>query len=139
MSANPPCQHKLNLQSSPGSIAHVEPFIKGIATEFNIPADVYGNMLISLTEAVANAIFHGNKTDNSKSVTIEMIPLAKPTTLTFRISDQGSGFDINNVPDPTTPDNLLKCGGRGVFLMRKLSDRIKFYDNGRTVEIQFNV
>ena len=59
--------------------------------------------------------------------------------IAFHVSDEGSGFDFDSVPDPTSPENLLKMGGRGVFLMRQLCDDIRFHDNGSTVEIQFNI
>ena len=54
-------------------------------------------------------------------------------------TSEGEGFDFDNIPDPTAPENLLKIGGRGVFLMRQLSDDVLFRDNGSTVEIQFKL
>ena len=59
--------------------------------------------------------------------------------LAFKISDEGCGFDHESLPDPTSPENILKIGGRGVFLMKQLSDDVLFHDNGSTVEIQFNL
>jgi len=64
------------------------------------------------------------------------MPLAQ---LNFIVSDQGPGFDFENLPDPTSPENLLRIGGRGVFLMRQLSDGVSFHDDGRTVEISFHI
>jgi serine/threonine-protein kinase RsbW len=57
--------------------------------------------------------------------------------LFFRITDQGAGFDFENVPDPTAPENLEKPNGRGVFLMRQLADECTFSDEGRIVELRF--
>ena len=59
--------------------------------------------------------------------------------ISFKISDEGDGFDPKTIPDPTLPENLERCGGRGVFLMHKLSNRVVFSDNGRTVEIEFEI
>jgi len=60
-------------------------------------------------------------------------------TITFKVKDMGSGFDYNNLPDPTAPENIEKVTGRGVFLMKNLADLVVFSDNGSTVEIQFKV
>lgn len=58
--------------------------------------------------------------------------------LKIEIIDQGTGFDFENLPDPTAPENLEKEHGRGVFLMRSLSDDLKFENNGSKVILFFN-
>jgi serine/threonine-protein kinase RsbW len=127
----------LKLPSNPRNIARVETFVENLVEQYHISPDIYGNILISLTEAVNNAIIHGNSNDESKLVTVK---LAKKTNiLAFRITDEGSGFDYDSLPDPTAPENLLKIGGRGVFLMKQLSDELNFIDNGKTVEISFQI
>jgi serine/threonine-protein kinase RsbW len=55
------------------------------------------------------------------------------------IEDEGPGFDYNNLPDPTAPENIEKPHGRGVFLMRKLADQCEFQDDGRIVIMDFTV
>jgi serine/threonine-protein kinase RsbW len=127
----------LKVNSNPSSVAQVEPFLEEVLSHFNIPPDRYGEILVSLTEAVANAIIHGNCNDTSKKVELEC--QAKATEVAFRVSDEGNGFDPESIPDPTTPENLLKCGGRGVFLMRELCDKLHYYNNGRTVEMRFKL
>lgn len=129
--------HMIKLSSNPGNVAKVEVFIQKLAQKYRISPDVYGNMLISLTEAVTNAIRHGNHNDESKMVAIQI--QKRKDYLSFMISDEGRGFDYNGLPDPTAPENLLKIGGRGVFLMRELCDSISFYNNGSTVEMQFQI
>ena len=131
-------QHNmLTLASSPDNVASVEPYVEKLVAKYQISPDVYGNILISLTEAVTNAITHGNNNDVSKTV---MVNLKKhEDKIAFYITDEGSGFDYANLPDPTAPENLLKIGGRGVFLMRQLSDEVLFSNNGSTVEIYFNI
>jgi len=59
--------------------------------------------------------------------------------LSFKIEDEGKGFDYHNLPDPTAPENLDKPGGRGIFLMKHLSDDVTFLHGGKIVQIDFYV
>lgn len=127
----------LKLPSDPRNISHVESFVARIVERYKINPDKYGNILISLTEAVNNAIIHGNRKDQSKTVNIQLHK--KNDRIFFRVSDEGRGFDYRNLPDPTAQDNLMRVGGRGVFLMQQLSDGLKFHNNGSTVEIHFKL
>lgn len=127
----------LKLASDPKNIARVETFIENLVDKYKISPDVYGNMLISLTEAVTNAIKHGNHNDTTKNVFVKL--KKGKDKIAFLVSDEGPGFNFDDLPDPTAPENLLKIGGRGVFLMRQLSDDVLFYENGSTVEICFNI
>jgi serine/threonine-protein kinase RsbW len=113
----------------------VESFIDNSREEFQISDDLYGNILIALTEAVNNAIQHGNQNDRNKMVRLTCA--SNPGELSFVVEDQGTGFDYNDLPDPTSGDNLLKPDGRGVFLMKELSDVLRFEDNGKKVEMVF--
>lgn len=127
----------LKLPSVSKSIAEIELYLEQIAEVYNINADRYPNILISLTEAVNNAIIHGNNEDATKYVNVKV----RKTTngLCFQICDEGKGFDPKEVPDPTAPENIECCGGRGVFLMKELSDGIDYKDNGRVVDLHFNL
>lgn len=127
----------LKLASDPKNVAVVESFVGNICRQYKIHKEVYGNILISLTEAVNNAIIHGNKNDENKTVHIHLNKM--PDHIAFLVSDEGLGFDATTLPDPTCPKNRTKCGGRGVFLMRQLCDRIDFHDDGRTVEMCFKL
>ncbi len=127
----------LRLSSDPRNVESVTLFIESLANKLRIAPDTYGNILVSLTEAVNNAIIHGNKQDKSK--TVEVRTSAKNGRLAISVKDEGKGFDYTQVPDPTTPERLCECGGRGVFLMRQLSDCCKFQDNGRLVEMEFKI
>lgn len=127
----------LTLSSNPKNVCRVEPFVENLIKRYEIDPELYGNILISLTEAVTNAIKHGNAEDESKTVRIRFEK--QENDLAIQVTDEGSGFDYQNLPDPTTPENLLKIGGRGVFLMKQLSDEVKFMDNGSTVEIHFSI
>lgn len=129
--------YKITIGSDPDNIVEVENFIDQIKETVSIGDDIYGNIMISLTEAVNNAIFHGNENDPNKSV--EVVCRKDGHTLSFIVSDQGKGFDYNNLPDPTDPENLEKLTGRGVFLMKQLSDLLVYSNGGSTVEMQFKV
>ncbi len=127
----------LKLPSCSKSICQLEQFIGVVATQYQISQDKYPDILISLTEAVNNAIIHGNKEDQNKYVEIELNKTNQG--ISFVISDQGVGFNPQAIPDPTRPENIGCCGGRGVFLMKQLADRVEYRDNGRKVEIHFSV
>ncbi len=128
----------LKLVSCQDSICKLEDFVKQLSEQYDICPERYPDILISLTEAVNNAIVHGNGENRSKNVLVAH-SYQESNGLTFEVSDEGSGFDYQSIPDPTRVENLEKCGGRGVFLMKQLSDRIHFANNGRTVVINFNV
>ncbi|MBK7853966.1 MAG: ATP-binding protein [Bacteroidetes bacterium] len=125
----------IEISSRPESINIIEKLIDDMRSEHDIHEDAFGNILVAVTEAVNNAIQHSNKYDPNKKVkvTYEM----EEETMSFTISDQGSGFDYYNLPDPTAPENIEKPTGRGVFLMKHLADQIIFSDNGKTVELFF--
>lgn len=126
---------KMQIVSQPESINLVEKLIDEIKTDNNIHEECYGNMLVAVTEAVNNAIQHGNKYDPEKMVHISYE--IEPDQVSFVITDEGNGFDYMNLPDPTDPENLEKPTGRGVFLMKHLADQIIFSENGRVVELYF--
>jgi len=115
----------------------VEKAVDEISADCNLSSELYGNILIATIEAANNAILHGNKLDESKNVYIKFKIDNK--FLRIIVKDQGNGFDYKNIPDPTSPENLEKINGRGVFLMERLSDKIEFSENGSQVELIFNI
>ncbi len=130
-----PTPQKLDLESTYHSLTRVEKFIEDVCDECNVGQDQYGNILIAVTEAVNNAIQHGNKLDPTKK--IQMLAEQNGKQITFRIADQGNGFNPQEIPDPTDPENLEKPNGRGIFLMKNLADKITFEENGRVVSLVF--
>ena len=128
---------KLRLSSRPENILLVERLIEDVCDVFSIGEEKFGNILISVTEAVNNAIHHGNKSNPDKNFDVAF--KTTPKDITFIIKDEGAGFDYNNLPDPTAPENLEKDSGRGVFLMKSLSDKIEFNEGGRTIALSFSV
>jgi serine/threonine-protein kinase RsbW len=129
----------IKINSVPESINLVEKFVEDIANEYSVNEDVFGNMLVTVTEGANNAIYHGNKCSPDKSVIISALFLEKNPTLVFKIKDQGEGFDYDNLPDPTHPDNLLKASGRGVYIMKELADVFYYTDSGKELEMHFKI
>lgn len=91
------------------------------------------NFRVGLTEALSNAMLYGNGQDPQKRVRVEVT--VDLDSITACVTDQGEGFDPTVVPDPTTPANIFRPGGRGIFLMRSLMDDVVFNDRGNSVTL----
>lgn len=115
----------------------VEKFVDEICQYYNIGDENYGNILIAVTEAVSNAIYHGNRLNPDKLV--NFFYENKENNLCFTVEDEGNGYNPDTLPDPTDPTNLELPHGRGVFLMKQLTDDIKFHNDGRKVELYFRL
>lgn len=128
---------QIELSSTLESLSRIENFIDEVCEQYKFGEDYYGNILIALTEAVNNAITHGNKLDPHKKVNLNMETTTEDVE--FTIKDEGSGFDFDNVPDPTLPENLEKIRGRGIFLMKSLADTVVFEENGAIIKLKFSI
>lgn len=126
---------RLNIKSDINNLNIVEKTIDVITGQIGITQDNYGKILVATLEAVNNAIIHGNKSDASKYVKIEIV--FKENLLQVEITDEGAGFRPEKVPDPTFPENIEAINGRGVFLMSKLADEIEFNKKGNSVKLRF--
>ena len=119
------------------NVSVVESFIENVGEKIRIEETIYGNVLVSVTEAVNNAIVHGNKEDKNKKVRLGL--KQNKRSVRFIVEDEGVGFDHNTLPDPTNPKNLEKVKGRGIFLIKSLSDKTTFKQGGRVVEMLFKL
>jgi len=128
---------RIEIPSLSENIRMIESFIDNAREKFQLNEDIYGNIMIAVTEAVNNAIRHGNKGDSSKNVSLTLS--LEEGMIKFRIEDEGTGFDFHHLPDPTSPENIEKPGGRGIFLMKHLADEVDFYENGKVVELSFYI
>jgi serine/threonine-protein kinase RsbW len=115
----------------------VENFVRDLVERLHIDENLYPNILICLTEAVNNAIIHGNQLDEEKEIRVTCHE--KDNEIQFIITDEGSGFDPLKLPDPTSEERIETEGGRGVFLMKQLTDEIDFLDQGRTVKLMWKI
>lgn len=91
------------------------------------------NFRVCLTEALANAMLYGNCRDPRKCVRVEAH--LSSDTVSIEVTDEGRGFNPEKVLDPTLPDNRLRAGGRGLFLIRKLMDRVEFNAQGNSIKM----
>ncbi len=114
----------ISIPSSPDYIASVDEFLENWLRERNIPEDTIADLAIAVTELVNNAIKHGNKKDVSKTGDRLLSYVDGEAQAT--ISDQGPGFNPDNVPNPVAEENLLKEIGRGIFIVRSLMDDVRF-------------
>jgi serine/threonine-protein kinase RsbW len=130
-------EKKIRITSQSESIAFVEKLVNTICETYHISEDHYGNILVAITEAVNNAIQHGNKANPNKNIDIAY--LSNKDHLRFSVKDEGEGFNFTSLPDPTNPENIEKPNGRGVFLMKHLADKVEFEDNGSKVVLDFKI
>jgi len=127
----------IEIPSLAENIRIIESFIDNAKEKYQLNDDIYGNIMIAVTEAVNNAIRHGNKGNSSKNVLISLS--LEDGLIKFKIQDEGEGFNFHQLPDPTSPENISKPGGRGIFLMKHLSDEVDFTESGKVVELSFYV
>lgn len=123
------------ISSDLSNIVLVERMIDSIAEELSLKEEYVANLYVALTEAVKNAIIFGNNEDINKNVIIDLE--YSKQQLVAKIKDQGAGFDFNNIPDPTSPENIEKMTGRGLFLIKNLADNVEFLDNGSLIKLLF--
>jgi len=128
---------RIEIPSLTENIRMIESFIDNAKDKFHLNDDIYGNIMIAVTEAVNNAIKHGNRNNSSKNVALALS--MEDGLIKFKIEDEGEGFDYHKLPDPTAPENIEKPGGRGIFLMKHLSDEVTFKESGRVVELSFYI
>jgi len=120
----------LTLESNRNEIKKFEVLLEKSNEEFNLPAERFINLQIACSEALINAIVHGNKESNVKKVYTEIA--YDDRSLFVKINDEGDGFDISRLPDPTSNENLMKEHGRGIYIIRSLVDdfRCSSTENG---------
>lgn len=117
-------EFRVTIPSDPKNISKVETFLKKMNKAIHLDEIQFHKLMVSLTEAVNNAIIHGNKSDVQKKVVLKCEHL--PGWLLLIVEDQGKGFKVDHVANPLKKKNLLKESGRGIFLMRTLMDKVEF-------------
>lgn len=130
--------HILNIPSADENIASVNTFIRKVQSEYPMGDKRRLDILTSVNEAVTNAIHHGNRDDRKKKVTVSL-EVRQTGKFIICITDEGKGFPWKDAPDPLSGKGLQKVGGRGIFIMRKLADRLIFNKKGNKVELHFDV
>jgi serine/threonine-protein kinase RsbW len=124
-------------RSIPSDVREIEPIVEQVTRECRVLAlsarQCALNVPVALTEALSNAILRGNRGMRDKQVRVRAV--VSDAALVLEVADEGSGFDMDACTvDPTSPGNLEREDGRGLFLMRSLMDRVERYEaNARNV------
>jgi serine/threonine-protein kinase RsbW len=127
-------------QSLPSQMALISPFVDQlmrVIARFRDQEDSGLEMEMALREALANAMVHGNQEDPHKLVHVAC-RCTRDGEVSITVQDEGHGFDIGAVPDPTTPENRMAEHGRGIYLMKTLMDEVRFEQGGALVYMRKN-
>lgn len=127
--------NQLTIPSLMENLEKVNAFIEEVKISENLSDDIYSAIMLTVNEAASNAILHGNKLDPSKMVSVAISSTNEEVNIT--ICDQGNGFNPDDLPDPLDEANLLKAGGRGIFIIRAYADDVQFEDEGRCMKLTF--
>ena len=126
--------------SDPNLLPEIEEFIlETINKEFKINTKTQNNIELAVAEAAANCVIHGNDSNPEKILKLNISQNTNKIVISFK--DEGKGFDPGKVPDPTSPENILKGSGRGIYIMNTLVDDLKFnFDSdGTELILSFNI
>lgn len=134
MSNNPEI---LSIKSDQKELKKVEKFLSSIFEKRSLPKECFNKVLLCISEAVVNSIEHGNKNDQQKTVDIEIN--CDRGNICIEISDEGEGFDYQNIENPTSKNNIKKESGRGIFIIKSLCNNLEFRNQGKSVEIKIDL
>ncbi|MCF6270456.1 MAG: ATP-binding protein [Melioribacteraceae bacterium] len=121
--------------SDPNLIPEVDEFIFDKITSLNLKENTLSNLSLALSEALSNAMVHGNKLDPNKDVIVSI--KISNDELILCIKDEGNGFDPDSVPDPTKPENIMRDSGRGIHIMRSFIDQVSYNFSSVGTELKF--
>lgn len=127
----------LVISSKLNQINEVRFFLDGIFTEFRLDRTLFNRVFLGVSEALSNSIIHGNRFDVNKNVTLRVF--FQSDFLVIEVVDEGKGFTFDCINDPTKPVNLMNEKGRGIFLIRQLSDEMVYSDCGRKLLIKYKL
>ena len=117
------------------NIDKVRRFLDEIFSESCLNRNYFNRVFLGISEAVNNSIVHGNCLDKDKQVFIRVV--FKDDQLHIEIKDEGVGFTIEGLADPTASDNLKKESGRGIFIIQNIADEVEYCDGGSKVLIKY--
>ena len=127
----------LIISSQKENINKLELFLENFFDELKLEKSNFFHVLLSLSESVSNSISHGNKFSEDKNVIISCS--WENEMLAITVEDEGNGFEIKDIKDPTLPENIHSERGRGLFLISKLADEFSLMEKGRIVELKFKI
>ena len=115
---------EIELPSRIESVEEAASIADQFARDRGFADDVIFAIDLAIRESVANAVKHGNRFDENKNVHIKMADIDEGFEVEVR--DHGNGFAIDEIPDPTDPENILKTNGRGILFMRSFMDEVEW-------------
>lgn len=129
-------EFRLVLESQTGSLRQFESFLSRFKDSFSITDTIYETMLFAVSEAILNAIHYGNKGDGQKR--IFLLIRYSPETISFTLEDEGTGFDFEKIEDPILTESEGNTG-RGIYVMQQLSDSFQYSENGKRLNLVFQM
>lgn len=124
----------LIIKSDLREIKKTENFLFDFFRRNNLPEDNFNRVFLCLSEAVMNSIYHGNQKDERKKISIQAD--CNDEMINIKISDEGDGFDYNNLENPTEQKNLKKESGRGIHIIKSLSKELEFKEKGKCIQFK---
>ncbi len=120
--------------SDPDFIPAVDEFVLSKINCLNLDEDTLSDLSLAVSEAIANAMVHGNQLDPNKNVIVSIN--ISDDELVVSIKDEGEGFDPDSVPDPTKPENIMRDSGRGIHIMRSFIDKVDYNFSSEGTELR---
>ncbi len=127
----------LNIESDKKELIKVESFLRNIYKDKQLPEESFNKVLLCISEAVINSIEHGNRNTREKKVSV--VVDCQESGLNVEVMDEGEGFDYDMIPDPTKDENIRKERGRGIYIIRTVSNNLIFKDKGKCVEFKIEL
>jgi serine/threonine-protein kinase RsbW len=126
----------LVIKSDTSELKKVEYFLDSIFTRYNLSKKHFNKLYLCVSEAIINSIKHGNKNDLSKTVTLKIN--CSTNQLSVCIEDEGEGFDSREIQNPTVEENIRKESGRGIFIIKTITENIEFNEKGNCIQFKIN-
>lgn len=130
-------ERDLVISSQLVNINKVRCFLEEIFTESCLNMNYFNRVFLGISEAVNNSIVHGNCLDADKQVLIRVV--YTEDQIQIEVKDEGEGFIVESIADPTVSANLKKESGRGIFILQQIADEVKYYDGGSKVLIKYTL
>ena len=129
-----PFSNILIINSNKAELTRVEEFLNEVFINYELPKENFNKVLLCVSEAIINAIVHGHKNKIDKEIRIQVV--SQECDISITITDEGEGFNIEQVPDPTSHTNIKKESGRGIHIIKSISNSLKFNDKGNSLQFQ---
>jgi len=124
----------LTIKSDISELKNVESFVNKLFMSNNIPPKHFNNVLLCVSEAVVNSIQHGNKNDANKKVSI--FADCESESIIVKVKDEGEGFNFEDIPDPSLKENLKNESGRGIHIIKALSEQIEYCNKSNSIQFK---